>query len=408
MADFAYQLLFAGEAAGDELYDDVLELTVETRGADPSTVRLKLATTLDEDGDWTHLGDDRWALFAPLTIRLGYLAGEGLAGALSGALGGGGGNDGLVTLFTGYVSGVELSLGSEPGQTVLTVMAVDPSLLLGLEEKVAVWSNVTDSDVIEQIAGSYGLDTDVEATATTHEENETVLVQRSTDLQFLRTLARRNGFEFAFEPDPDSGDPVAHCTAPQLDDTPQPDLAIQFGEESNLARFGVTVDGRRPLNVKVTQTDMHAKSANTAQVTSISLTELGADDLDALAGDAIDRLATPQDAASQLLLLGPPTSDTTELQALAQAARDEAGWFMTATGEVNCDAYGAVLRPRRTVLVKGAGDLYSGTWYVTRVTHTITSDGRYRQTFDAKRNARGLTGNEPFGGDGLSLPLPGL
>lgn len=407
MADFAYQLLFNGEAAEDELYADVLELTVDTRGADPSMVRLKLATTLDDDGDWTHLADDRWALFAPITVRLGYLEGGGLTGSLSGALGGGG-NDGLVTLFSGYVSGVELSLGSEPGQTFLNVQAVDPSLLLGLEEKVAVWSNVTDSDVIEQIAGSYGFDTDVDATATTHDENETVLVQRATDLQFLRTLARRNGFEFAFEPDPDSDAPVAHCTAPRLDGTPQPDLAIQFGDESNLTRFAVTVDGRRPLAVKVTQTDIHAKSAASDQIPSLSLTKLGADDLDALAGDAIDRLASPQDAASQLLLLGPPTSDATELQTLAQAARDEAGWFMTATGEINCDAYGAVLRPRRTVLVKGAGDLYSGTYYVTRVTHTVTSDGRYRQTFDAKRNARGLTGDEPFGGDGLGLPLPGL
>ena len=47
---------------------------------------------------------------------------------------------------------------------------------------------------------------------------------------------------------------------------------------------------------------------------------------------------------------------------------------MTAKGEINCDAYGALLRPRKTVLVKGAGDLYSGTYYVNRVTHKITTE----------------------------------
>ena len=93
---------------------------------------------------------------------------------------------------------------------------------------------------------------------------------------------------------------------------------------------------------------------------------------------------------------------------MAQAARDEAGWFMSATGEINCDAYGFILRPRRTVLVKGAGSLYSGMYYVTRVTHKMTNDGRYKQTFEARRNAIGLDGSEEFGGDGLGLSLPGL
>ena len=40
-----------------------------------------------------------------------------------------------------------------------------------------------------------------------------------------------------------------------------------------------------------------------------------------------------------MLVLGPPTSDATELQTIAQAVRDEAGWFITAQGEINGDAY---------------------------------------------------------------------
>ena len=407
MADFAYQILFADEAAEEEFYADLVELTIDIRGGDATTVTMRLATSLDDDGEWTHLDDERLALFSPVEIKLGYLEGEGLAGSLGGALGGGG-NDGMIPVFTGFVSGADLKLSSTPGQTTFDVLLVDTSLLLGMEEKVVVWSDLSDSDVIDQIAGEYADDTDIESTQAVHAANENVLVQRATDLQFVRMLARRNGLEFAFETDIDSGDVVAVCKTPQLDGTPQPDLAIQFGNESNLVSFAVRVDGRRPLNVKITQTAMHAKTPNSAQIPDVSLDLLGADDLVALIGNRVDALAPALEATAQLLILGPPTSDATALNTLAQAARDEAGWFMTANGEINCDAYGAVLQPRRTVLVKGAGELYSGKYYVNRVTHKVTSDGRYRQTFEARRNALGLDGTEEFGGNSLGLSLPGL
>jgi phage protein D len=81
--------------------------------------------------------------------------------------------------------------------------------------------------------------------------------------------------------------------------------------------------------------------------------------------------------------------------------RDEAAWFITASGEVNTDAYQNVLRPRKLVLVKGAGRQYSGRYYVTRVVHEITMEGLYVQRFEARRNARDLQGGEPFSsGDG--------
>ncbi len=407
MADFAYQILFDDEAAEEEFYADIVELTIDVRSADAATATLRLATALDDDGEWFYLDDDRLALFSKVEIQLGYLEGEGLAGALGGALGGGG-NDGMIPVFTGYVSGAELKLSSTPGQTFFDIWMVDTSLLLGLEEKVVIWSDLSDGDVIDQIAGPYADSTDVDTTQAVHAADENVLVQRATDLQFVRMLARRNGLEFAFETDADSGDVTAFCKAPQLDGTPQPDLAIQFGTDSNLVSFGVKVDARRPLNVKVTQTAVHAKTPNSAQIADVALDLIGSDDLVSLIGNRADALAPPLDTTALLLLLGPPTSDATELNTIAQAARDEAGWFMTANGEINCDAYGVVLQPRRTVLVKGAGELYSGKYYVTHVQHKVTSDGRYRQMFDAKRNALGLDGTEEFGGDGLGLSLPGL
>ncbi len=54
-----------------------------------------------------------------------------------------------------------------------------------------------------------------------------------------------------------------------------------------------------------------------------------------------------------------------------------------------------MLRPGLPVAVRGAGRQYSGIYYVTQVTHTISRSG-YTQRFSAWRNAVGLTGAELF------------
>jgi phage protein D len=284
---------------------------------------------------------------------------------------------------------------------------MDTSVLMSLEEKVATWPDLADSDIVQQIVGSYGLAAQVDSTPTVHQENDTTIVQRGSDIQFVRALAERNGLEFYFETDKDSGVVTAYCRAPQLDGTPQPDLAIQFGDDSNLRSFSARLTGLRPLNVKATQIDVSTNDTNSAQVNTTQLTRLGDKDLNTLVGDPLDTLVTPKDAQAQMLLLGPPTSDSTELHTLAQAVRDEAGWFISASGEINSDAYQTVLRPHRLVLVKGAGTQYSGTYYVTSVAHELRGDGSYTQRFEARRNARDLDGSEQFGGSGLGIALPG-
>src|SRR6478609_11422586 len=159
MADFAYQIVFDDDAAEDDFYADVIELTVDVRGDGAATATLRMATTLDDDGEWIHLDDERIALFAPIEIRLGYEEGEGLAGVLGGALGGSG-NDGMIPVLTGFVSGAELKLSGTPGQTFFDIWLVDTSLLLGMEEKVVVWTDLSDGEVIDQITGAYADSTD--------------------------------------------------------------------------------------------------------------------------------------------------------------------------------------------------------------------------------------------------------
>jgi len=75
-----------------------------------------------------------------------------------------------------------------------------------------------------------------------------------------------------------------------------------------------------------------------------------------------------------------------EMTALCQALYDQGEWFVTGEGEVAANTYGAVLLPRRTVVLNGIGETHSGRYYVTHVTHRFTDDG-YTQQFRVKRNA---------------------
>lgn len=413
MADLSYKLAFDDEPVDTLFYGDVVSLTVAEHTAGASTLQLRLVTSRTDDGSWRYLEDSRLALFSKVSVKLGFTGGGGLAallGALAGGLGGAGGNDGLEPIFDGYITTVEAGLGSVPGGAYIDISAMDTSVLMSLEEKIVAWPNLSDGDIVSQIVASYGVPVQAESTATVRQANDTTILQRATDIQFVRELAQRNGMEFYFETDKDSGEVMAYFRPPQLDGTPQPDLAIQFGEQSNLSNFTARLNGQRPLNVKVAQVDIKANSPNSVQVGDSQLAPLGASDAAALVGGPLGSLITPKEAQAQMLVLGPPTSDATELRTLAQAVRDEASWLISARGEVNGSAYQSVLRPRRLVLVKGAGTPYSGKYYVTSVVHELKSDSScsYMIKFEARRNARDLDGSESFGGGGLGAALAGL
>ncbi len=379
MPERFYQVFFDDEPAADDFYPRVIELEVEDNADQADAFRLKLGIRLGDDGEWSDVDADQFALFAKLRVEAGF-------------------KDGATEILTeGYITDVRLHFEDPARQPYLEVHGLDASVLMSLEEKIVAWPNLSDSDIATQILASYGFTPDVTSTDPVHQENDVTVIQRGSDLEFLRRLARKNGFEAGVEKDAATGLVTGYFRQAALDGSPQKALAVGFGDASSLTSFDVKVDGVKPLAVESDQIDVKAKAANSGTGTQLQLTAIGDRDLDALVGSTIDSLISPKEAAGKLWLYTVPTSDATELTTLAQAVRDEAGWLVTARGEINSDAYGAVLRANRLALVKGAGASYSGKYYVTRVVHHIGSDGRYQQTFEARRNAVGVDGSEDFG-----------
>ena len=404
----AYQIKLNGKAMDTGFYNDIASLTVEENTSTAGVFRMRMLASMQDDGSWKYVDDDRLALLNTVSIRIGFKSGGGIAAALGSLLGGGGAGDGLSAVFDGFITDVHVDVGSEPGNTFVEVSGMDTSYLMSTEEKVVAWPDMTDSDIVQQIVSAYGVDVKADATSTTHQEAQTTIIQRGADLQFVRELAQRNGMEFYFLTDDQSSKVSGYFQLPKLTGTPQTDLAIYAGDKSNLKSFSAHLTAHRPLNVKVNQVDVKQNAAAPASVSDTQHPKLGAKDLGALVGGPLGGLLTPKEAPAQMLVLGPPTSDPAEMKSVAQAVRDEAGWFLAATGEINSEAYQNVLRPHKLVLVKGAGKAFSGKYYVTRVIHEIKSDGTYSQKFEARRNARDVDGSEKFGGSGGGLPIPGI
>jgi phage protein D len=372
--DTSYTLQLNNAPADQDLLDAITLIEVEDDAALASAFRLRVPIGLTDEGDWTWAAED---IFKPLTpvsisVQLGSEVNE--------------------QLMSGYITSHHVHFDKDPGASFLEVLGLDAGTLMNIEEKIVAWKDMADSDIVTQILNTYGFTPQVDSTQPSYTENETTIIQRGTDLAFVRRLARRNGFEFFIETDATSGVTTGHFHQPKLSDQPQKDLALAFGEDTNVRTLEAQYDALRPTTVDARGLSIGDKSDQSASASSSDLDPLGAD-------AALDLL----DQQPKSLLSRTSAFDNAELQTRVQAAVNASSWAISMSGELDVTAYQAVLRARRTVLVKGAGTRYSGTYYVSRVTHSLTRT-EYTQKFELTRNALALSGSEAFGAsEGLSL-----
>jgi phage protein D len=262
---------------------------------------------------------------------------------------------------------------------------MDPTVLMNLEEKVKPWPNMADSDVANAIFSSpeYKFIPVVDTTTWRRQENDQTMIQRGTDIQFLQQLARRNGFEVYVETDGPTGIVEGHFHAPRLNLLPQGVLSVNMRDATNVNSFNIRFDMLRPSTAQATNLDVESRENQQAQVDNSRLTALGRQT--ALAAQRQRRVLPSQTGLTR----------TGELQAYAQAVADQSALAITAEGELNTVAYGGLMRAKRPILVRGAGQQFSGTYYVERVHHILTPDS-YKQNFTLRRNAVGLSGRESF------------
>lgn len=356
-----FSISIDGQEAED-IYPDLLSLEVELDETLAAMFRMTLALTQGSEGTWTYLDDERLHLWKEVVVGAGF-------------------EEGIEDLMTGYITHVRPRFTSAPTGCVLEVWGMDTSVLLDREEKLKDWPNKKDSDLAAEIFALYGLSAEVEDTLVIHDEAVSTIIQRETDIQFLKRLALRNGYECYVE------GRTGYFQPPQMSEDPQPTLAVHFGDETNVVRFSIDANALIPANVAMYQIDRTSKEVLESVAESSLQTPLGS-----MSGTRF--LGAGMQPGKAYIGKSAATGNP-EMTSLCQGLFHEGEWFVSGDGAIDANQYGHVLRPRRTVTIKGLGETHSGVYYVSRVVHVFGTEG-YSQNFKVKRNAVALTGTEDF------------
>lgn len=351
------------------LIDALQKIEIETSTDMASVFRLRFGITQTKLGDWTILQED---LFRPLVaVQIWVLIAPGLPQAI----------------INGYVSSQQVIYDDEAGGSVLEVTGMDATMLMNLQEKVMAWP-MTDNAIAMAIFAQYGILTQAIPTPPGLIEPEGTTTQRGTDIRFLRRLAQRNGFKCFVQPQPQSGIDVGYFGPPLVPPAlPDAVINVKMGPQTNVGEFKIRYEMLRPTTTVAAGIDTRTRAPQVAPaLTVLYPLSMG------LEGSLL-RILPPY---------GPPITlpaDTgemhlPELLAMAQGVTDNSAWAVVAEGSVGSDV--GVLRPGNILNVRGAGRVFNGAYYVTRVSHILDSCGSYSQRFEARRNAVGMTGAEIY------------
>jgi hypothetical protein len=276
-------------------------------------------------------------------------------------------------LVSGPVIGQEIHFVQGGSGSSLIVLGADSLIKMDREDKAVAWSDITDSDAVSSILAQSGFVSDVESTAAGHFELKHTLVQRETDLAFIRRLARRNGSLFWLSCD-EFGVETAHFKRPVLTGTPACDLVVnRTNPTTNVIPLKICWDVERPAQAQAAELDLNNKTEISGGVQRSPLKALG--------GTALADIVP----ATRIAHVQAPVDDSGDLQARSESTLIESSFFLRATGVTTLSSLKAVLRSHTLVNLRGVGPRHNGLWFCSAVRHVIDST-EHLMKFELIRN----------------------
>jgi len=359
-----FDIVIGGTAAKD--FDaDIFELEVEENADLPGAFSLTLPVATTSSGDYDTVSDPR---LAPLSnICVTAQAKDGITQCL----------------IDGYVLAQQIHLDTGTAKSTIKVWGQDASWLMNTTEQAREWVDVTDGAAANSIFGNYGFTPDpsnLDDDSPAHTEDGATLMQRASDAQFLRALARRGGKLFRVFCTDTPGQRTGFFGAPNLSADPAVTLILNDATAANFSALDISFDVMRPSAVNAFQALFTDSDADTAGAGG-NFTD---DGLPVMSDQSLATVATSAVTA----LLTTTAADAGTITQRANSLLREAGWFVRCEGTTDADLLGSILRVGQVVAINAAGAIHSGNYLVWSVRHKITAE-KHEMKFVLVRNAMG-------------------
>jgi phage protein D/phage baseplate assembly protein gpV len=264
-------------------------------------------------------------------------------------------------LISGEITALEPDF-NEGTQAFLTVRGYDRSHRLHRGTRSCAFVQMTDSDLATRIAQEAGLRADVDSTSQVYEH---VLQDNQSEMDFLRSRAKRIGYE-AY-----TRDETLYFKKPGGDPGGTP-LGLEWGDKLKAFRPRLTlaeqidemvVKGWDPK----TKTEVTGSATSSEASPEIGETQSGAE------------LASEAFGDGKQIVVHQPVTSQAEADAVAQALYDEVtGSFIQAEG--TCKGL-PQLMAGTTVELSALGQTFNGKYFVTSAIHTYSAGSDYETRF---------------------------
>lgn len=287
-------------------------------------------------------------------------------------------------LVDGFVTRLEHRPATGAGASTLTVTGEDASWLLDREEATRELP-MDDYPQVLLLLGPYAARGIVPLAIPPADMDPPLPItrvpqQRATDLAHLTMLAERHGYVTYAIPGPLPGTSTFYWGPQVRVGVPQRAITVgQLPSTNVIGDVSFTLDAHSPVEVRgrdVERTTGVEVPIRTVPPLRLPLSALPLALL--RAGDTRVRLTTETGSSVVGTLMR------------AQAEVDRGADAVTASGTLDGARYGAVLRPRGLVGLRGAGWAHDGLWYVRSVEHTWAR-GSWTQAFGLARDGYGST-----------------
>ena len=291
-------------------------------------------------------------------------------------------------LMDGIITRHELTPSNDPGQSTLTVTGEDLSVLMDIIEIKIPYPAMSVMARVGWILAKYAVFGIVPIVVPPPGDapplpTDKIPVQTGSDRDYIKGLASECGYVFYVEPGPAPLTSTAYFGPDVPIPFPQPALSVNMDWQTNVESLNFSLDGLAKKLVVITILDpITGKSPIPIPGPNISFLHppLGA----RLTPPA--KIQFPEEFANL---------SVTEALKKAFGLMLNNTDAITGSGSVNTTSYGAILKTRTVVGVRGAGPAYDGFYYINSVTHNIKS-GEYKQSFTLSRD--GLISQTPVVG----------